>query len=112
MIQTASEVFDTVLPKALTDHADKSKAIGATFNFHVADAGDWAVDTKAAPATVKKGTIDKPDCTARISAADLLALAQDHSLALKFYVSGKLKVEGDAMKLQKVVGLLADYVKV
>lgn len=114
MITKASEIFDTVLPKALADHAAKVKTIGATFNFHVAgdNGGSWTVDTKAEPATIKTGTADKADCTARVGAEDLVAMVKDHSLALKMYFNGKLKVEGDAMKLQKVVALIADYVKI
>jgi alkyl sulfatase BDS1-like metallo-beta-lactamase superfamily hydrolase len=111
MITKASTIFDDLLPQALSDHGDKARRINATFNFKIAGAGNWTVDTKTNPPTSRPGLIETSDCTVEISNADLVELANNQSLAMKFFFSGKLKVTGDPSKIQQIIAMVSEYAK-
>lgn len=79
------------------------------FNLKVGnDIKSWVVDVKNPPGVVKSGTVEEPDCTLILDAADFIGMMTGTVNPQKLYMTGKLKIKGSldlAMKLNKLQAL-------
>jgi len=64
----------------------------------------WTIDLKAGTAGTGEGA--KPDATLQLSDADYVALQRGDADPIKLFSSGKLKVAGDMMSVNKLEALL------
>jgi len=112
MIVSPKHLFDTLLPAALARHAEEARKVGASYAFHITGegGGDWLVDLKTDPPTVRAAEVGtEANCAITVSAEDFARMLGDSALMLQFYFNGKLKVSGDPMlaaKLQKLFALV------
>ena len=68
--------------------------------------GVWTVDLKENPG-VREGDEGKADCTLEIAAADWTSISGNPGAAMQLYLTGKLKVTGNAMLATKLQSILA-----
>ena len=96
-----SEVFEA-MPAAFV--ADAAGAVNVIFQYIISGdgGGDWHCTIEGGNCRVDAGTLEKPDCTLKMSAADFLDLMNGKLPAMQAYTSGKLKIEGDIMKSQLI----------
>jgi putative sterol carrier protein len=65
--------------------------------------GEWWFDLTGTSPESGEGMHDNPACTITMNAGDFVAMLQKDANAMKLFMSGKLKIDGDisvAMKLQ------------
>lgn len=108
--QTASELFDTLLPPKIAASPDKAREINAVYVFKVSGegGGEWTVDLAGNPPAITKGVSPGANCTIEIANADFVNMLKNPALGMQLFMTGKLKVAGDpmlAMKLQKLFAL-------
>jgi putative sterol carrier protein len=107
-VATAQEIFDTVIPKRLTDKPDIATKINASYKFNVTGdgGGTWVVDLTQPGGKITQG--DGPaKCTITIAAKDLIEVVNGKLNPQMAFMSGKLKVAGDmglALKLGSLLG--------
>ncbi len=110
MPKDAKELFDELVPKALSEHPDKAKAVNAVYCFKIAGegGGEWTVDLASDPPSVQKGDSGKAQCTIEVAHEDFQAMLGNPQVGMQLYFQGKLKVTGDPMlatKLQQFFAL-------
>lgn len=108
MPQSASELFDQILPESIRKNPDAARAVGAVYVFKIAGAGDWTVDLASASPSVVKGIQPGAQCTIEVAHSDFISMLQNPALGMQLFMQGKLRVSGDpmlAMKLQKLFNL-------
>jgi len=108
--KSPSELFDNLLPLALTRNAVKAREIGAIYCFKVSgtaqDSGTWVVDCAAfAPTCTRNGDASKATCTITLSADNLMKIIADQNQAMQLYFTGQLQVAGDPMQAMKLKAL-------
>ena len=101
---TAQELFDEQVPKALAEHPDKAKAVNAIYCFKISGdgGGDWTVDLASDPPTVAKGDTGKAQCTIELAHEDFKAMLGNPQVGMQLYFQGKLRVTGDPMLATKL----------
>ena len=90
------------LQSRMTDLA----GLGARYNFDFGDDGVVGLDATQMPPLISTEAQDDPDCTIRLSIADMQKLISGRLNATLAYTLGKLKVDGSlgyAMKLASVL---------
>ncbi len=112
MAKSAKELFDVSLPSGLKTNVEKAKSIGAIYSFKIGgpNGGNWTVDLKADPPTVKPEASAAAQCSISIADTDFEALLGNPKLGMQLFMSGKLKVGGNqalAMKLEQLLKLAA-----
>lgn len=110
MPQSATQLFDQLIPEGLKKFPEKAKEINAIYGFKVTGdgGGEWTVDLTSTPPTCLKGDGGNSQCTISVSNEDFQAMLADPQAAMQLYFQGKLLVTGDpmlAMKLQSIVDL-------
>ncbi len=105
---SAKTYFTEKVPAMLEKHPDKAKQAGAVFAFNITGdgGGQWTMDLKSDTPTISDG-LGEADCTIEMANEDFEAMMENFQLAMQFFFTGKLKVEGDPMlatKLQNVLG--------
>ena len=102
--KNAAELFDEQIPKALAEHADKAKAVGAVYCFKISGdgGGDWTVDLASDPPTCKRGDDGKAQCTIEVAHEDFMSMLGNPQVGMQLYFQGKLKVTGDPMLATKL----------
>ena len=110
--QNAAQLFDEMIPKALSEHPEKAKEVDAIYYFNVTGdgGGEWTVDLTADPPAVAKGKSGDPQCSITVAHEDFMEMLKDPQAGMQLYFQGKLTVEGDpmlAMKLQEVFQMAA-----
>ncbi|HMU40029.1 MAG TPA: SCP2 sterol-binding domain-containing protein [Pseudomonadota bacterium] len=108
--QSASELFDTLLPPKLAAAPDKAREINAVYVFKVSGegGGEWTVDLASESPGISKGVKAGANCTIEVANADFVNMLKNPALGMQLFMTGKLKVAGDpmlAMKLQKLFAL-------
>ena len=82
--------------------AEKAQTV---FQLNLSDPSSvWTIDLKAG--TAGAGETAKPDATLQLSDADYVALQKGEADPIKLFSSGKLKVAGDMMAVNKLEALL------
>ncbi len=112
MPQSAKELFDEQVPKAIAKNPDKAKEIGAVYLFKIAGdgGGEWTVDLASATPSCTTGAGATPQCTIEVAHEDFKAMLGNPQLGMQLYFQGKLRVTGDPMlatKLQKLFSMSA-----
>lgn len=99
MPQTASDLFDTLLPLGLDAYPDRAKEIDAVFAFVIEEkdgADKWTLDCKSTPPRIHKGDGPSPaQVTIEISHDDLKSLMADHNKGIDLYFQNKLRIVGE-----------------
>jgi putative sterol carrier protein len=107
MAVDVKNLFNEVLPNALSKNADAAREIGAKYQINITGEGEWHIDVSASGPAVKAGTAEA-DCIITIAADDFQKLHENpQANGMQLFFSGKLKVGGNpalAMKLQKLFG--------
>ena len=108
--ESASQLFDTLLPAAIAKAPDKAKEVGAVYGFAITGegGGEWTVDLKGTVPSISKGLTPGANCTITVAHADFLSMLANPASGMAMFMQGKLKVAGDpmlAMKLQKLFSL-------
>jgi len=103
--QTASDLFDTLLPLGLAAYPEKAKEIGGVILFKITGerGGEWQLDFSNAPPKVFKGeAIQGASLTIELDHEDFKRLMVDYNAGLDLYFKNKLRISGDlnlALKL-------------
>jgi 3-hydroxyacyl-CoA dehydrogenase/3a,7a,12a-trihydroxy-5b-cholest-24-enoyl-CoA hydratase len=99
--------FGTNIPAKIANSADP-KAVNAIFCFKLTGDGGgvWTVDLKENPG-VREGDEGKADCTLELAASDWGSISGNPGAAMQLYLTGKLKVSGNAMLATKLQSILA-----
>ncbi len=108
--QSATELFDNLMPAAIAKAPDKAKEVGAVYVFQITGegGGEWTVDLKSDTPSIQKGVQPGANCTIVVAHSDFVNLLANPSSGMGLFMQGKLKVTGDpmlAMKLQKLFAL-------
>lgn len=109
----AKELFDNLVPEALSKHPDKAKEVNAVYFFNITDegGGQWTVDLASDPPTCTQGDAGTAQCSVEIAHEDFQSMLSDPQAGMQLYFQGKLKVSGDpmlAMKLQQFFSIVTD----
>jgi 3-hydroxyacyl-CoA dehydrogenase/3a,7a,12a-trihydroxy-5b-cholest-24-enoyl-CoA hydratase len=89
----------------LVENPDIAQKAQTVFQLSLSDpASVWTIDLKAG--TAGAGETAKPDATLQLSDADYVALQKGEADPIKLFSSGKLKVAGDMMAVNKLEALL------
>lgn len=104
MPQSASDLFDSLLPLGLDAYPDRAKELDAVFSFVIEEntqhqtegASKWTLDCKSTPPRIHKGDGPNPaQVTIEMSHDDLKALMKDPFLGVDFYFQNRLRITGD-----------------
>ena len=80
--------------------------IGVVYQWNVLQGGkpveQWTTDLKNGSGKVWRGAADKPGCTLTLEDDDFAQLFAGKLDAMKAFMSGKLKIGGNAMLAQKL----------
>ncbi len=110
-IASVKDLFEKHLPERLAQKPDVVAKIGAVYQFNVsgADGGAWTVDCATPGGKVTPGTSEAARCVVTTTDKDLLAIVNGKLNPQMAFMSGKLRVGGDAnaiglaMKLQLIL---------
>ncbi len=101
MTMTVGELF-----AALSERLDTEAAAGLnrTLQWHITDEepGVWAFEISDGKGRLIPGGVENPDTTFTTSSATWMAIAEGRKDAMKAFITGKLKVQGDMMLALKV----------
>lgn len=93
--QSASDLFDTLLPLGLDAYPDKAKLIDAVFAFVIGE-DRWTLDCKSTPPKIHKGNGPlAAQVTIEMEPDDLKTLMTDHNKGMDLYFANKLRITGD-----------------
>jgi putative sterol carrier protein len=105
MAVDVKQLFNEMLPGALSRNAEDAKTIGAKYQMNITGEGEWNIDVSATGPSCKPGT-GPADCTITIAADDFQKLVENpQANGMQLFFAGKLKVAGNqmlAMKLNKL----------
>src|SRR5688572_4217148 len=109
-VESASQLFDEQVPKAIASNPDKAKEIGAGYLFKITGdgGGEWTVDLQSATPSCEKGAKGTPQCTIEVAHEDFKQMLANPAMGMQLYFQGKLRVTGDPMlatKLQKLFSM-------
>ncbi|MEA5534663.1 SCP2 sterol-binding domain-containing protein [Crocosphaera sp. XPORK-15E] len=103
--------FNQQLPSGMAKHPDSAKAIGGTFQLNITGGGggQWFIDASDSGPRCQPGKGDhgSADVTVTIATEDFQKMMEDpKNNVMQLFFSGKLKIEGSQMLLQKFPDLL------
>ncbi|HLU65118.1 MAG TPA: SCP2 sterol-binding domain-containing protein [Kofleriaceae bacterium] len=107
MPKDAKELFDVMVPEALSKFPDKAKEVNAIYCFKITGdgGGTWTLNLTSDPPTCTQGDAGNAQCTVEVSHDDFKSMFTDPQVGMQLYFQGRLKVSGDpmlAMRLQQV----------
>jgi 3-hydroxyacyl-CoA dehydrogenase/3a,7a,12a-trihydroxy-5b-cholest-24-enoyl-CoA hydratase len=101
---TAADVI-AAANQYLAENPGIAEEAQAVFQLNLSDpSSTWTIDLKAGTATA--GAATKPDATLELKDADYVALQKGEADPIKLFSTGRLKVTGDMMSVNKLEGLL------
>jgi 3-hydroxyacyl-CoA dehydrogenase/3a,7a,12a-trihydroxy-5b-cholest-24-enoyl-CoA hydratase len=101
----AAAIF-SALTQRLSENPGLASETRAVLLFDVkGPEGQWTVDLKSAPGSVKTGRVQTPDTTLTLEDADLEMLARGEANAAELFQRGRLRVDGD-MQVAHRLGFL------
>ncbi len=110
LTMTARDYFSNDARKLIEEKREEAAEVGAIYQFNISGegGGNWVVDLKNSPPSIKEGISDAPDCTVELSNDDFVKLitAENKFTALmQLFPTGKMKVSnpGLGMKITKVL---------
>lgn len=98
------------MAKQLAEARDKAEDLTAVYQYHIVGAGGgrWVLTFDEGAATITPGTVDKPDVTITIDEEDMLAMSSGELSGVEAFMTGKLRVDGDAVLGMKLGSILGD----
>jgi len=105
---SVKDVFEKHMLERLRNKPDVVAKIASVYQFDISGpgGGEWSVDCTTPGGAVSAGRRNEATCTVRCTDADFLNIVNGELNALKAFMSGKLKIQGDmglAMKLQQIL---------
>lgn len=107
---TAKEFFDTKAPKLLEEKKAEAAEVGAVYQFNISGdgGGNWTLDLKSSPASIKTGVAGDAGCVVEMSNEDFVKLVTAENkitVVMQLFQFGKMKVSnpGLGMKITKVL---------
>jgi hypothetical protein len=107
---TAREFFESTAPKLLEEKKGEAAEVGAVYQFNISGdgGGNWTLDLKNSPPSIKEGKNDAADCTVDLSNDDFVSLVTAENkltVVMQLFQFGKMKVSnpGLGMKITKVL---------
>jgi hypothetical protein len=107
---TSKDFFDKDAQRLMGEKKDEAAEVGAVYQFNISGdgGGNWIVDLKSSPPTVKEGSIDNADCKVELSNEDFVKLVtadNKFTVVMQLFQFGKMKVSnpGLGMKITKVL---------
>jgi hypothetical protein len=103
----AHDLFDHLLPAALTHSPQKAREIDTTLCFKIEGSGDWTIDCSRAVAapTCLPGSAAGARCTVEMASSDFLAMLSDPNVGMQLYYQKKLRISGDPTHALKIAAL-------
>jgi putative sterol carrier protein len=103
---SVNEIFEAI-PKFF--NADAARGMDAVFQFDISgeDGGVWHLTVREGTYEIKKGRHDNPAVTLTMSAETWLGILNKDLNAMKAFMFGKLKVNGDMMLAQRIPRLFS-----
>ena len=103
---TPKEFFEDSLTNRFSSDPEKTKAVGAIYQFDITgdDGGTWTLDFPEAK--VVTGPADNAQCTITVSDSDFVDIIGKKLNAQMAFLQGRLKISGDmslALKLGQVL---------
>lgn len=95
----------TALPKAFMPEKAEGINTAVLFNILGEQKGQWTVTIKNKQCHVTKGTIDNPKLILSANSQDLLDILSGKMDAMKAFMFGKLKLNGDLATAVKLTSL-------
>jgi sterol carrier protein 2 len=93
--ETAADVFN-MLREELPKHPDVVSKVQGVYQWYIT--GDnhqnWVVDLKNGCGSVRKGEVEKSDCTITISESDFVGMMIGTVNSQQLFMQGRLKVKG------------------
>lgn len=101
--------FFTSLKKYLKANPNIEEEYNGLYQFHITgdEAVDWQVNLNRAPGIVKKGKYANPDTIITIKDTHLERIAQGELNIEEAFIQGRIKVDGNASKLQNMMALIS-----
>ncbi|MBI4512308.1 MAG: SCP2 sterol-binding domain-containing protein [Deltaproteobacteria bacterium] len=111
--QDAKQLFDEMIPAALSKFPDRAKEVGAVYAFKITGdgGGEWTVDLVSSPPTCIAGDSGKAQCSIEVAHDDFKQMLANPAMGMQLFFQGKLRVNGDPMlatKLQQFFQLASD----
>ncbi len=101
--QTATDLFDTLLPLGIAAYPEKVKSINAIFGFKLEGEGGgyWVLDCTSSPPKISK---DGPQaqCVIELEHEDFKKLMADHNVGMDLYFANKIRVTGESLLALKL----------
>jgi hypothetical protein len=100
----AKQLFDEMVPKALSQWPEKAKEVNAIYAFKISGdgGGEWTVDLTSDPPTCTPGDTGKAQCTIEVAHDDFKQMLGNPQVGMQLYFQGKLRVTGDPMLATKL----------
>lgn len=107
---TARDYFEKDAPALLKEKEEMASEVGAVYQFKISGqgGGNWIIDLKSRPPSIKEGVEENADCVVELSNEDFVALVTaDNKITavMQLFQFGKMKVSnpGLGMKITKVL---------
>jgi putative sterol carrier protein len=102
------DVFEKHMAERLRDRPDVVAKVASVYQFDISGpgGGQWSVDCTAPGGAVRPGQENGARCTVSCSDADFLDIVNGRLDALKAFMCGKLRIQGDmglAMMLHQIL---------
>ena len=106
-VENARDVFEVHMPKRFGDHPELSKQVNAVYKFVLTGdgGGTWSVDLTRRPGAVEEEDRDA-QCTITVPSSVFVDIVNGRLTGQKAFLSGKLKVTGNAALALKLGSLL------
>jgi aminoglycoside phosphotransferase (APT) family kinase protein/putative sterol carrier protein len=95
--QRIAALLDLPAPGAPARQTTRVEEVTVAVQFHLTGPGgcDWYAMCRKGTATRHEGTVENPNCTLTVSAADWVAIQSGELDRFNAWTSGKLKIDGD-----------------
>ena len=106
---TNAEAVMEKIQKKIEANPDLVDKVKAVFQFDITGdgGGQWWVDLQNKPGAMGKGEKKEATCFSTMDAGDFVGMASKTVNPVKLFMTGKLKIGGDAAAAMKIQNILA-----